>query len=305
MSRRTAESNKAILAAWNKEQELVQEGKGTREWTPKQQQVILEKGKAYDDDGVAFQGQHMKSAEMYPKYQGDPGNIQFLTRAEHLDAHDGNWRNSTNWYYNPVTKAKFDFGDGPFIPCEVIHLPEPIMKPSITVKKKEETLTESIEKVEMEESPRINPETETRTIKPVSNPKPDIKQSRGLGNMVKKASKAVVDFSNRHPVLTGIVKAVGVAGLAASADAVANGGRSSSGNSSSDDYSYTQSRSGSSYFNEDNDEILTGDVDNDTSVERSSPKEHTVRPHGQHYIKNGERVWIEKEAYPRGGKKED
>ena len=49
MSRRTAESNKAILAAWNKEQELVQEGKGTREWTPKQQQDIFEKGKAYDD----------------------------------------------------------------------------------------------------------------------------------------------------------------------------------------------------------------------------------------------------------------
>lgn len=34
MSRRTAESNKAILAARNKEQELVQKGKGTREWTP-------------------------------------------------------------------------------------------------------------------------------------------------------------------------------------------------------------------------------------------------------------------------------
>lgn len=45
MSRRTAESNKAILAAWNKEQELVQEGKGTREWTPQQQQDILEKEK--------------------------------------------------------------------------------------------------------------------------------------------------------------------------------------------------------------------------------------------------------------------
>lgn len=107
MSRRTAESNKAILAAWNKEQELVQEGKGTREWTPKQQQDIFEKGKAYDDDGVAFQGHHMKSAEMYPEYQGDPGYIQFLTRAEHLEAHNGNWRNPTNWYYNPVTKEKF------------------------------------------------------------------------------------------------------------------------------------------------------------------------------------------------------
>ena len=96
MSRRTAESNKAILAAWNKEQELVQEGKGTREWTRKQQQDILEKGKAYDEDGVAFQGQHMKSAEMYPEYQGAPGNIQFLTRAEHLEAHNGNWRNPTD-----------------------------------------------------------------------------------------------------------------------------------------------------------------------------------------------------------------
>mgnify|MGYP004494922387 FL=1 len=305
MSRRTAESNKAILAAWNKEQELVQEGKGTREWTPKQQQDILEKGKAYDDDGVAFQGQHMKSAEMYPEYQGDPGNIQFLTRAEHLEAHNGNWRNPTNWYFNPVTKEKFDFGDGPFIPCKVIHLPEPIIKPSITVEPKEEKITKPIEKLETEEIPKIKPEKETITTKPVSTPKTDIKQAKGFENTVKKAFKAVVDFSNRHPVLTGIVKAVGVVGLAAAADAVASGGRSGSGNSNSDDYSYTPSRSGSSSFNDDNDEILTDDVDTDTSVERSSPKEHTVRPHGQHYIKNGERVWIEKDAYPRGGKKDE
>ena len=127
MSRRTAESNKAILAARNKEQELVQKGKGTREWTPQQQQDILDKGKAYDEDGVAFQGQHMKSAEMYPEYQGDPGNIQFLTRAEHLEAHNGNWRNPTNWYFNPLTKEKTDFGDGPFIPCEIIQLQEPVV----------------------------------------------------------------------------------------------------------------------------------------------------------------------------------
>lgn len=132
MSRRTAESNKAILAAWNKEQELVREGKGTREWTPEQQQDILEKGKAYDENGVAFQGQHMKSAEMYPEYQGDPGNIQLLTRAEHLEAHNGNWRNPTNWYFNPVTREKIDFGEGPFIPCEIIDLPEPIKRPSVT-----------------------------------------------------------------------------------------------------------------------------------------------------------------------------
>lgn len=121
------ERNKAVGEAWNKELELVQEGKGTREWTPEQQKDILEKGRAYDENGKAFEGQHMKSAEMYPEYQGEPGNIQFLTRTEHLEAHDGNWQNPTNWYYNPVTKEKFDFGDGPFIPCEIIQLPEPII----------------------------------------------------------------------------------------------------------------------------------------------------------------------------------
>lgn len=66
------ERNKAVREAWNKELELVQEGKGTREWTPEQQKDILEKGRAYDEKGKAFEGQHMKSAEMYPEYQGEP-----------------------------------------------------------------------------------------------------------------------------------------------------------------------------------------------------------------------------------------
>ena len=35
----------------------MQEGKGTREWTLQQQQDILDKGKAYDDNGKAFEGQ--------------------------------------------------------------------------------------------------------------------------------------------------------------------------------------------------------------------------------------------------------
>ena len=40
MSRRTADSNKAIAAAWENEQKRVNEGKGTRDWTPKQQKVL-------------------------------------------------------------------------------------------------------------------------------------------------------------------------------------------------------------------------------------------------------------------------
>lgn len=126
MSRRTAASNKAILAAWKNEQDLIKEGKGTRDWTLEQQKDILERGKAYDENGKAFEGQHMRSAEANPEYQGDPKNIQFLTRAEHLDAHGGSWRNPTNWYYDPVTKERHDFGDGPIVPCEVIGLSKPI-----------------------------------------------------------------------------------------------------------------------------------------------------------------------------------
>lgn len=78
MSQRTSESGKAIRAAWKNERKLVEECKRTRDWTPEQQHEILTKGKAYDEDGRAFEGHHMKSAEAFPEYQGDPNNIQFL-----------------------------------------------------------------------------------------------------------------------------------------------------------------------------------------------------------------------------------
>lgn len=128
MSRRTAASNKAIRDAWKNEQNLVKVGKGTRDWTIRQQKDILERGKAYDEKGKAFEGQHMRSAEAHPECQGDPKNIQFLTRAEHKAAHGGNWRNPTNWYYDPVTKEILDFGEGPIIPCNIIKLSESKIK---------------------------------------------------------------------------------------------------------------------------------------------------------------------------------
>ena len=40
MSRRTSEASKAIRKAWEKEKELVAEGKGTRDWTTEQLYVI-------------------------------------------------------------------------------------------------------------------------------------------------------------------------------------------------------------------------------------------------------------------------
>lgn len=129
MSIRTAAAHKAIAAAWEKEQELVRQGKGTRDWTPEQQNDILdpERGKAYDADGRAFDGQHMKSVAKYPEYQGNSDNIQFLTKQEHLEAHKGNWNNPSNWYYDPVTKQFLDFAESELIPCKAIRLSNPII----------------------------------------------------------------------------------------------------------------------------------------------------------------------------------
>ena len=68
----------------------------------------------------------MKSVEQYPEYQVESGNIQFLTRKEHLEAHDGSWQNPTNWFFDPISKEKIDFGDGPFIPCKTFDLSNPV-----------------------------------------------------------------------------------------------------------------------------------------------------------------------------------
>ena len=226
MSRRTAESNKAILAAWNKEQELVQEGKGTREWTPQQQQDILDKGKAYDEDGVAFQGQHMKSVEKYPEYQGDPENIQFLTRAEHLEAHDGNWRNPTNWHFNPVTKEKTDFGDGKFIPCEIIQLADPVNKAQIKREIEKEVDQKSVSEGQKKAESNIKHESPHKTVPP--NKTEDIAKQGFVPKLksgLKFIGKTIVEFPEKHPKAVKAIKGVGIVVATAAVAAVKESSR--------------------------------------------------------------------------------
>lgn len=126
MSNRTAQANKAVTQAWENEQRLVSEGKGTRDWTPEQQRDILDKGKAYGANGRIFEGHHMKSVEGHPDFQGDPGNIQFLSRTEHKNAHGGSFQNPTNGYFDPITQITRDFGENDFETCDVIELSEPV-----------------------------------------------------------------------------------------------------------------------------------------------------------------------------------
>lgn len=295
MSRRTAESNKAILAAWNKEQELVQEGKGTREWTPKQQQDILEKGKAYDDDGVAFQGQHMKSAEMYPEYQGAPGNIQFLTRAEHLEAHNGNWRNPTNWYFNPVTKEKFDFGDGPFIPCEVIKLPEPVViVPKEDSSFKEQKSEEKIKSDKSEDVLNQNKEVDKITDKKQNTVVPLKIQTPKKNNMFVRGVKSVGRFIVEHPVESLEIAGVVIGGAAKAISSFRGSSSSSSAHSTMPQNDSNSTGTG----------IVEKVADIVEKANRSMPSENDVSGHRQRYHTKDGVIWKDKAPYHRGGNKD-
>ena len=105
MSNISYERRKAVANAWKNEKSLVVDGKGTRDWSQKEQSEIISKGKA-----TGYQGHHMKSVDGHNSKAGDANNIQFLTRNEHLAAHKGDFHNNTNGYYDPSTGKMHDFG---------------------------------------------------------------------------------------------------------------------------------------------------------------------------------------------------
>lgn len=238
MSRRTSDASKAIRLAWEKEQKLILNGEGTRDWNQKQQQDIIDKGKAYDEEGKAFEGQHMKSAAEYPDYQGDPDNIQFLSHQEHFEAHKGNWQNPTNWYYDPIKKEYHDFGEGKFIPCEVIDLSSPIINSS------QKELLEAaarLEKQAEEMKKRCSGNTKTnRTNSSTnkSNVAPDVNptnvSSTGESFIIRGFYKAIDGWRNfkiNHPILYGLItegtKAAIGAGITYGVSRAAGGAHSS------------------------------------------------------------------------------
>lgn len=105
------ERQNAVRHAWKSEYERVKSGLGTRIWTDEQQKELLTRGSV-----KGYEGHHMKSVSLYPEYAGEPRNIQFLTEEEHLyGAHQGNYHNLTNGYYDPYNKV--------MIECESEELP--------------------------------------------------------------------------------------------------------------------------------------------------------------------------------------
>ena len=121
----------AVADFWTHEQQLIKNGQCTRNWTPEQIEAILNiseksgscsvNGSAamvLDEDGnpilrkygdkwinEVYEGHHMLNVNEHPEYAGDWRNIQALSRSndEHIKAHQGDFSNNTNWYYNANT----------------------------------------------------------------------------------------------------------------------------------------------------------------------------------------------------------
>lgn len=116
----TYERQRAVRNAWKNEKELVKNGCGTRDWSVKEQKELLERGSV-----SGYEGHHMKSVSVYPEQAGNYQNIQFLTEEEHLyGAHEGDYHNSTNGYYNTYTKTMENFEGDELRSIEEISLSE-------------------------------------------------------------------------------------------------------------------------------------------------------------------------------------
>ena len=81
---------KAVKEAWKDERNLVEAGQGTRKWSAAEIEELLLTGKV-----KGYEGHHINSVKDFPHLAGNPDNVTFMTRKEHLLEHFGNWRNKT------------------------------------------------------------------------------------------------------------------------------------------------------------------------------------------------------------------
>ena len=99
--------SEAVKKAWGLERENVMNGGDgiTRVWTAAEKAELLERGKV-----SGYVGHHMWSVSGYPNYAGNPYNIQFLTRAEHFEAHCYNWRTITSGWFDYLASKAYKGG---------------------------------------------------------------------------------------------------------------------------------------------------------------------------------------------------
>ncbi|MBN2764673.1 MAG: hypothetical protein JXR41_16385 [Bacteroidales bacterium] len=127
------ERQKAVREAWQRERNLVEQGKGTVDWSVSQQKEIMKAGRV-----KGYEGQHMKSCSKYPEYAGTVDNIQLLSHEDHLAAHkNGNHKgyiSPTNGYYDSKSGQMTSFGSKAPQAPKVIELSRKTHKSSEEVK---------------------------------------------------------------------------------------------------------------------------------------------------------------------------
>jgi len=85
--------NKGVREAWKKEVEAVNKGTSKYNWTPKELEQLLTKGKVKGYDGC-----HIVDVQVNPSLAADPKNIIFLKHEVHINVvHGGNTHNLSRW----------------------------------------------------------------------------------------------------------------------------------------------------------------------------------------------------------------
>lgn len=190
------ERKKAVREAWKNERSLVREGMGTRDWSQSEQREISAKGRAN-----GYEGHHMKSVKEYPRHAGDPQNIQFLNRSEHVNgAHKGNTQNATNGYYDPKTGVTRGFDNrSPHAPqSQPLSAPLPQRQQDIA-SKREQARQQAAQKAKTETkqpTAKTQPAASSNTAQPAAN--------KGIEAARQKASANQSGVKTSQPANQGI-----------------------------------------------------------------------------------------------------
>jgi RHS repeat-associated protein len=82
----------AVRKAWKDEQQMVKEkGYGIKTWSKAELEELLKTGKV-----KGYEGHHINNVKHHPDLAGNPNNVIFANRKEHLALHGGNFRNETH-----------------------------------------------------------------------------------------------------------------------------------------------------------------------------------------------------------------
>ena len=281
MSNRTSKANRAIRGAWENEKKLILEGKGSRNWTREQQQSIIDFGVAYDENNKALEGHHKLSVEVYPEYQGDADNIQFLTRAEHKAAHSGNFQNSTKGYYDYKTKKTINY-NGKYKPNPIINLSDPIVTPKDKIERTESD-KDDISKLKKYKSSNTNDSFFKSVLKSARN---FVSNNKG-----KIAFAVATVFLSKKAVDSGLVSDLSDATKSLLKNVVTK--------NVVKDVVDKPSENTVNILSKAKDIISDKVINNNYPEERSSPVKHMVKAYDR--IRRGIKEHIE--SYPRGGNK--